>query len=294
MRKLALLLAVVAIAACKKTGSKEDEFVGLGLKGANSEPPPGIFRPIGDGDLPGVQGRGRLLYDMERVLELATLDGAEKAGIPPDEVIMPLVDVDPGGRSGQVVFLRWKPDKVGSDGSVHPKDAERWLLVSLLLRPDRVLDVELLHGPVVEDGLEYARAFAVIAAAERLREQFEGASFHMFTVREDTPAQKKTKPNKILTRVYALSADGSGPDVEVVVDQPKRRRKPGVLESVVVHPAGSLTGEAWQLKGTQPAPATVARVMLRGPDAGEVGVQARGGAFVISAADGRVSRRSGP
>ena len=110
-----------------------------------------------------------------------------------------------------------------------------------------------------------------------------------FTVAEITPSEKKRAPNKIATRVYALSAEPTGPDYEVLVDQPKRNRPPDVLQTLAIHGAGAAAGEPIRVAARQPAAATVARVMLRGPAAGDVDVQCDGSNWRVSARTGRVS-----
>lgn len=282
-------LAAVALAGCAGKKNENDEFAGLGRTFANSDPPPGVYVPIADGDVGSLQERGVLLHAMERALALGYEQGAYRVGVAEGDIILPLVDIDPGNRSAQVLFLRWPRDAVGPTGTLHPKWAERWLLVSMTLEPERVLDRELLAGKVVEDSAEYHRAFAMLAAAEALESRAKGEMFHLFTVAEITPTKKKRITHKIATRVYALSAEGDGPDLEVLVDEPKRNRPPEVLETRAVHGAGAGSADPIVVAARQPAAATVARAMLRGPSAGDVDVQCDGSRWQVAARTGRVS-----
>ncbi len=276
------------LGACAQ-GKNGDEFAGLGRRDASSAPPAGVYLPISDGDLGAVQERGVLLYGMERALRLGYERGAYAVGVAEGDVILPLVDVDPGGRSAQILFLRWGRDRVGVSGNLHPKWAERWLLVSVMLEPERIIDKELLAGDVQENSVEYHRAAAILSAAQSLREQTPEQAYHLFTVPEVVPTGNKRNPSKIATRVYALSATGSGPDIEVLVDQPKKSRIPEVLGSDVVHEAGTADATPLSVRSAQPAPATVARAMLQGA-AGNVEVESSAGLWMVSGRTGRVSR----
>lgn len=297
-RSAALMLVALLATSWTSTGcaskSKDEEFAGLGMTDANSDPPPGIYTPIAPGDLRTLQERGQLLYAMERGLRMGYEQGAYKLGVPSGDVIMPLVDIDPGGRSGQVLFVRWPSEAVGEDGAVKPQDARRWLLVTLLLGPDRVMDVQLVDGPVAENEALARRVEAVIVAAEALREEAPGHSFHLFTLPEAMLTDNKRTRAKLVTRVYAMSAEGDGPDLEVVVDAPKRKRPLEVLHTTLVHEAPAAALDTIEVELDQPAPATVARVLMRGPQAGDVPVMAGGRPWVISATDGRVARDEDP
>lgn len=287
-------MALLVASACahdkgKNKKNKDDEFAGLGVTQSSSEPPPGIFLPVVDGDVEALQSRGQLLFAMERSLRLAYEKGAFEVGVGEGDVVLPLVDVDPGGASAQVVFLRWPASAVGQGGALHPNAAERWLLVSLLLSPDKVLDVELLGGSVDPKGSEYRRAQAILEAAKVLREQAPNTVYHLFTVPELVPG-KKGVGHRLVTRIYAMAADVDGPDVELVVDEPRKRQVPPVIETRVVHQPDDLRSDPLVVRVAHPTPTTVARVLMRGEGAGEVRVRSTSGSWRVSAANGRVRR----
>jgi hypothetical protein len=101
----------------------------------------------------------------------------------------------------------------------------------------------------------------------------------------------KKKPSKLATRVYALSAEGDGSDLEVLVDAPKRNRFPEVLGVETIHEKGAAKASPIRVALPQPGPATVVRAMLEGPDAGDVPVQASSGAlYAVSARNGRITK----
>ncbi|MEM6293773.1 MAG: hypothetical protein AAGA54_21035 [Myxococcota bacterium] len=288
-RWVTLATAGLLCAGCASNQNPDDEFLGLGRVGASSEPPPGVSRPLVEGDLAGLAERGALLAAMERALRLGYEQGAYAVGVGEGDIVLPLVDVDPGGRSAQVLFLRWRRDQVGLSGDLHPKYAERWLLVSMMLEPERVLDKELLAGTVEEDSVEFHRAAALLAAAQRLRTQTPEEAYHLFTVPELTPTQSRRTPTMVATRVYAMSARGGGPDVEVLVDEANKGRIPEVLDATVVHEAGAVGDALIRVQSPQPAAASVARVMLQ-DGSGSVEVESSAGAWLVDRRTGRVSR----
>lgn len=302
MKRPAVLLVPLLLAACAhEKAQPKDDLEGLGLVGASSEPPPGVLLPVSDVDLVAVTERGRLLQKMERALVMAYEQGVTRVGgIPESDVVLPLVDVDPGGKSAQVMFVRWRGD---AKKELDPAVAERWLLVSILLDPDRVLDVELLAGDVDPASHPYRRVHTLLAAARKLAEVAHGDLFHLLDLYErEDPSDAGSK---VLGHVYALSADGDAADLEVVVGEPAGRagkkggtKPPEVRSSRTVHPEGRGVASPIVVTLAQPAALTVARAMLLGPQAGEVLVLAEGDAgaavqFTVSAVSGAISRVGG-
>lgn len=271
--------------------AQEGEFEELGLGHASSEPPPGLMRPVAPDDLGSVHERGRLLHQLEKSLTMAYEDGLASVGSAGTDAVLPLVDVDPGGRSAQVMFVRWRPLADGQLPPLRASTAERWLLVSMLLTPDRVVDVELLQGPVAEGSHLATRVDTVVVAAERARQLAPGALFHLFDLYEEVPAQgRKGSGTAVMGRVYALSADGDGPDLELVVAPPKRREPAAVTEAVVVHAPAMIFQDPMEIDTPTPGPITVARAMLRGLEAKPVTVQSPQGAWTVASGTGLVQR----
>lgn len=312
LRSVLLLSFVLGACAHDKNKDDTDEFEGLGLVSASSEPPPGVLMPVSDVDLVAVTERGRLLQKMERALVLAYEQGvARVGGVPATDVVLPLVDVDPGGKSAQVMFVRWHG---AATKELDPIEAERWILVSILMEPDRVLDVELLAGGI-EAGSHFQRRIqTLLAAARTLSESAPGDLFHLLDLYEREDAADSA--SQVLGHVYALSADGDAADLEILVDAPapvrkveskksqqKKSRKPlEVRSSRTVHPRGRGAASPIVVELPQPAPITVARAMLLGPQAGDVLVLAQGPSqnpsqpvqkFTVSAASGTISAVAG-
>lgn len=282
-------LGALLVSACaNNSNNDQDEFAGLGRVGNSSEPPPGVYRPIVEGDVAAVQERGVMLFGLSRALRLGFEQGAQTVGTAEGDIILPLTDVDPGGRSAQVLFVRWGRDHVGVDGSLHPKYAQRWLLVSLMLEPERVLDRELLAGDVGDDTVEFHRAAAMLAAAKALQAEAPGVSFHLFTVPELHQTGSRRTPTIIATRVYAMGTSEDGPDFEVLVDVAKKSQIPDVLSVSQVHAGGAVSADRVTVASSQPAPATVVRAMAAG--SGPVEVESASGVWLVDPRTGRISR----
>ena len=133
----------LSAAGCARMAD-EGDFEELGLVGASSEPPPGLQHPVAAEDLVAVHDRGRRIHQLERAMLLAYEQGMNQVGDPGTEAVLPIADVDPGGRSAQVTFVRWRP---GTDGQLPPlrsdSAATAWEMrsssgaSSRLLRPER-------------------------------------------------------------------------------------------------------------------------------------------------------------
>jgi len=274
--------------------AEEGDLEQLGLRDASSEPPPGLLHPVLPDDLVAVHARGRLVYQLDRALMLAYEQGMHQVGSPGTDAVLPLVDVDPGGRSAQVLFVRWMP---GSDGQLPPlrsDSAERWLMVSLLLSPDQILDVEILAGPIPKGSHVANRIDTLVSAAGRARDLAPGIVYHLHDLYEEVPIDpdKPVKGNKIVARVYALSADVQGPDLELAVEPPHRRHEAFVLGGVIVHEAGAAQADPIVVQTPTPGPITVARAMHRGTEAGSIAVHSQQGEWVVAAGTGLLRRVS--
>jgi hypothetical protein len=285
-----LVLAALAagMAGCVPTPAETD-LEGVGLANASSEPAPGLLRPVAPDDLVSVHDRGRLLHQLEKALRMGYVDGMMTVGDPGTDAVLPLVDVDPGGRSAQALFVRWRPGSDGQRPPLQAATAERWLLVAMLLTPDRVVDVEILQGPVDAASHLATRIDVVLAAAERARTLAPGTLFHLLDVYEEAvPQGKPAKGSGIQGHVYALAADGDGPDLELLVALPQRRQPATVTTATVVH--ADAKADPLRIETPVPGPMTVARAMLRGLDAGSITVKAPQGDWIVAAGTGLVRR----
>jgi hypothetical protein len=287
----ALVLATSLATGCpKKTDDeKGPELPDVGIGGATDAPPPGLDRPIARGDLSHVAEVGRWLHAAEHAVAVATAHAVTPRGTFDDDIILPLVDVDPGGTSAQVLFVRW-PGAAKSSEPPAVAAGERWMTVSLMLSPDKVLDTQVLHDKVAPATDEGVRVAALLAAMFELRRVAPGHSFVGFDRRLVAPAPKKKKEaaRTFVTAVYALAVAEGGPDLEIVVDAPPRKGLPPILRNDVVHASGAFEQATLELDRPEPSPLTVARA-LRHPDA-NVMVHARDGRYAVSGRTGAIER----
>ena len=288
----ALVLACSFAMGCatkKADDEKGPELPDVGIGGASDAPPPGLDRPIARGDLSHVAEVGRWLHASEHAVAVATAHAVTPRGTFEDDIILPIVDVDPGGTSAQVLFVRW----AGARKSSEPPEVaagERWMVVSLLLGPDKVLDTQVLHDKVVPASDEGVRVAALLAATFELRRVAPGHTFLGLDRRMVAPAPKKKKDaaRTFVTAVYALAVAPGGPDLELVVDAPPRKGLPPILRNDVVHVSGAFDHAALELDRPEPSPLTVARA-LRHPDA-NVMVHAQDGEYEVSGRTGAIER----
>jgi len=281
----------MALAGCVRANA-HGEFDEVGLSLASSELPPGLYPPVTPSDLEAVRERGKFLYGMERALNLAYEDAMFRAGDPQAVAVLPLVQVDPGGESGEVVFVRWPTPPGGGAPKLTAENAERWLLASIRLNPDSVIDVELLSGGIEKGSHDARRITSLVTAAEALQDKAPDALFHLLDVYEVVPSGKASA-NKPVAHVYALSADEAGPDLEVVVDEVRKRGTPEVLSIETTHEAGQGSSDPIVVTSNRPSALSVTRAMLRGPSAGSVGVLTGDTQqWVVDARTGEISRAS--
>ena len=73
----------------------------VGYTNPSSGPQPGVRRAVALEEPDQVAERGRLLFDMERALDMGLQRGLPAAGNIRNEIMLPIVDVDAGGLSGQ-------------------------------------------------------------------------------------------------------------------------------------------------------------------------------------------------
>jgi hypothetical protein len=296
---LSLALASWLAGGCQQThdadAEKGPELPDVGIGGASDAPPPGLDRPIARGDLRRVAEVGRWLHAAERAVQDATAHAVTPRGTFEGDLVLPLVDVDPGGTSAQVIFVRWPgaAAKLATpDDPPRVEAGERWLMVSLLLEgaSSKVLDTQVLHDRVVPASDEGVRVAALLAAAVELRRVAPGHAFLGFDRRlvAPPPAKKKDAARTFVTAVYALAVDGGGPDLEIVVDFPRKKGLPAILRHDVVHTSGAFERSPIELDRPEPCPLTVARA-LRHPDA-NVMVHATDGRYEVSGRTGAIER----
>ena len=288
-RSLALIVVALALATCKRQ-QHEEEFVDIGVIDNSTDAAPGIHPKIGRGDLAAIADAGRWVDQAARALDIADEAVVARMGKLTHDVVLPLVDIDPGGASGQVIFVRF-PNAVNSDAPLRGADAQRWVMVALMLDPPRVVDVELLHGNPEPNGTEARRIDALLIAGAALQSQATGQAFYTVDRFVEEPVEEKKRRSKIVSIVYALAQNEEGPDLEIAVDEPAKRGKPpALLRAQIVHPKGTLQADPVVVQWPDPHPLTVARALERDPEGKPLSVRVQSGLYAVSTKDGAVER----
>ncbi|MEE9386231.1 MAG: hypothetical protein V3V08_22700 [Nannocystaceae bacterium] len=279
---------VGAFAGCHLAGATTP--VGLGTIGAASaDMQPGLPTAVSPLDLEAVSERGRLLCQLERLLGLAYEVGLPRVGAVGAEVLLPVASVDRGGRSGDVTFFRWQSGEAADAlGTPDPLLATRWLVVPILLDPDRVLENEQFSDSIEKGSETHLRLVGFVRAAQAAQALDPAGSWSMHPVREYVRNGTKRARQ---TRVYMFARSEGAPDLEIVVAD-RKRRTPAVATSVVEqHPAGAYAAAELSLSVPQPGPMTVCRALRRGPAGADVVVRTTQGLrWRIDGGDGRIER----
>ncbi len=286
-----LSLAVLSAFGCKRQARDEEELVEIGVGDASNERALGVHAPVGRGDLVAIAETGRWLHLARRAIELGDAAVVERMGNIEGDVLLPLVDIDPGGASGQVVFVRW-PGARGKSEPLLVADAQRWVLVALSFAPERVIDVELLHGAPEPGSAEARRIEALVVGAEALQREAAGQAFFTVDRLVEEPVVEKKRRTKIVTVIYALAANDEGPDYELAIDEPSKRGKkaPAVLRVEPIHPRRALKADPVLVQWPDPHPLTVARALERDPKAEPLAVRVHSGLYRVAPVDGTLER----
>jgi hypothetical protein len=241
-----------------------------------------------DENMPGIARRGVELYWMEHALNLAYERGLPRVGKSAHAAMMPLATADEGYHSAGVTFYRWfEEDLDPKTGQPDPTKAKRWLAVPILLRPDRVLELEQFGNEIETNSEVYRRIVAIELAALAAQERHPQGNWSFHTFREEKKVPKKGKIRQ--TRVYMLGR--GSPDLEAVVLDERGRKEPATVASLrEQQPAGS-TRAPIQSSLNKPGVATVARALAVAPVAGKVEViGADGSRWTVAAETGAIER----
>ena len=284
-----MLLSAVAVAACDHE-RKDELLLDIGVRENSVERLPDAHVPIPRGDLATIGEVGQWLFLATRGLALAHAQVVERMGEVDRDLVLPLVDIDPAGTSGQVVFIRW-PDARGRAVPPTLDEAQRWVLVSLAFGPDRVLDVELLERGALPGTVERRRVQAQLVAAKTLQERAPGAAFYTVDRFQTEPTGLKRKPQRLATVIHAIAQGDQGPDFELAIDEPRKGKQrrdepPPVVRELAIHARGALAVDPVVTTLPDPHPITVMRAMQA---ARALHVRAASGDYEI-AADGTVTR----
>lgn len=232
---------------------------------------------------------GPALWWREHAMRLGIKRGLPRVGATRNKTLLPIADVDAKFHSANVTFYRWP--KLDEGKALTGAEAQHWLVIPILLRPDRVLENEQFSD-YLEEGSPRAREIdAVVLAGAALLEKHAGGRWHMHPVREGS---EKNPSRHIRTRVYAIAIDGSAPDAEVVVEDASRTAPAELSALVEVHDADTWDGERIRMRLNAPTAITVARVLEKQAIATKFeAIGADGSVWSIDAETGAIESKGG-
>ena len=247
----------LALAGCGEQGAgsttPDDAPPRLGYEGASSSDLSSIPLALDPTDLEAVAARGVTLWKMQRAMRLGDRAFSSFVGVTATK-FLPVVAIDRSGSSGEVAFYRWTEAQL-EDGVASPEEAERWVVVSLTLDPDEVLEPQELGTR--PNGEQQRMIAAMLMAQSAAEAEHRGARWVAHAFRERTPAG-----NAAQTRIYLIGSDDASPDLEFVVSDPGGRRDPAKISEQSLQ----LTAEAaaklpLETPAERPGASTVARAV---------------------------------
>ena len=265
--------------------AKEDESTPPLVHPAEGAPHPILLSRAGR--------HGPSLWWRDHALQLAVDRGLTRVGGNSSGPLLPIADVDDGFHSASVTFYRWLERDAKKMGPTRNAEyAQRWLVIPILLRPDRILENEQFSDYLTKDSDRAREIDAILVAGEALSADHPGGRWHMHPYREGT---HKAPQRKIRTRVYAMGLTPESPDVELVVADAKSNAAAFVEAKQVIHEGGAWEATEMKLAVNAPNAMTLARVLSRQLLAQRVTVHGKDGSvWSIDAESGEVENLSSP
>ena len=285
----ALVVGLGLVAGCDDSTNNPE----LGIANAFSRSAGQEGAEVDDTDFEAVANRGRALAYQERMLYLADTKGLRRAGSYNAQALLPVASVDKGFNSGQVTYFRWKQEDVGKNGELEPEKARRWLVVPLLMRPDRVLENEQFDDRLASGTADFARVDSVLLVSKAMETQYPGGTWHMHVFLEEHEEKNRRIPQR---RVYLFGLDDKSPDLEVVLRAaPRSKKRIDIHSTRILQTAEGRKAQPMESALPVPSPATVARIVADESIGLEVDVVgADGSRWTVHGTTGEVTRVGGP
>ncbi len=292
---LLLLSAMAAFGACDKQGGTSAPGLpgNPGYASASSESFSHDPLDVDDGDnLALSTARGVDLHWRDRVYRVAMSRGVSRMAKTSVSTLLPIATADPGYHSGQLTIYRWRQRDI-EEVDLSPERSHKWIVVPVLLRPDRVLELEQFDVMVEAKSPEAREIEAIILATSAARAEYSGGRWRMFAYPE--VADDREDGIKDMTRVYMLSQDDQAPDLDVLIADRARRRPAESLGLTVHHEPSMWTREVMEVRRPQPTTLTVTRLVSRGVFATEFEVLGVDGSrWTVHSETGAVERVGAP
>lgn len=266
------IVSAVALLGCKADEGTSQPG-GLGIDGASGNVMANDMAPVDGRDVDLVTRRGVLLGWEEYLFAVGLEAGMGRAGGSAYAGLLPVAAVDEGFNSGQITVYRWMNSDVGEDGALEAKRAHKWLVIPMLLRPDRLLENELFDFKVDEGSGVERQLDAIILATKTAVAAYPDGRWNPHGFLED--GQDEKFKDRKQTRVYLMATKAGTPDLEVLVADAKKKKPPEVVHMLVHHRDGLATPIVSELE--HPGAMSVARVISMRKIGERVPVSAAGG-----------------
>lgn len=280
-------LVGLALAGCVTGGGPKEAT--LSAQPGYASPSGRDFDPLDmdDGFNPELsRTRGVEMHWRDRVFRAAMTRGMSRVKNSSLASLLPIARADPGFHSGSVTVYRWRRRDI-EEVVMASETAETWLIIPVLLRPDRVLELEQSDVPIEPKSEEAIEVDAILAATEFALQSFPSGRWRMFAFPEVNPDGDRDARD--LMRVYMISSDPRVPDVDVLVADRSRRQPARPLSLRVHHAPAAWDQDVISIEEDYPTPLTVARVLEREVMAREFEVVgANGGRWRIHSETGMI------
>ena len=131
---------------------------------------------------------------------------------------------------------------------------------------------------------------AILQAATSARAEYPSGRWSFHTFREVVKDGRKFEAT---TLVYLLARDEASPDLEIRVEDAKRKKEASVLSTRVHHAPGKWSGDAIETELGSPGVIAVARAVARGVEAGPLTVKsANGSVWTVNPVGGTIQPAS--
>src|SRR5690606_28171411 len=121
------------------------------------------------------RAHGEALWWRDHAVQLAVDRGLTRVGSNQSGPLLPIADVEEGFHGASVTFYRWLERDANKMGPARSSEfAQRWLVIPILLRPDRVLENEQFSTYLDPTSARGREVDAMLAVGDKLAADFPG------------------------------------------------------------------------------------------------------------------------
>lgn len=208
------------------------------------------MKPVASTDLDAMGARAYLLVSRAQIRRFADEYIVREVGFPSEGRVLSLVNIDPGERSAEVIYMHTPTSELSS--------SKPWLRVSMLLDPPRVLTTTSIRA--LDPTPRLVAQVEGIASVEAKAKQDQAASLPFCDSLVEYDGQRE------VVRVYCLPTLDESPVIDAAVPVSKGRRDRNdapVLKIIDLDLAAASTSEVRLPPGEELSPVIVAWAWMR-------------------------------